>query len=303
MKRKSAILAAALILVLTLAMPVFASDLLTVSPSNSSDLLIAPNPMSGLVVENILPEDGSTGLQPANVAVKIVFNADVNDRENDFENSSKIKITDPEGNKIKFEIKHHPKYTNEIWCILSEDLLANTTYNVEVAAGIIGNDGAVLSAGHTSSFTTRNTKVDNRISVVLSVAMMVIMIYATSKATKDAASDSNAKAKPVPTEKPVQTDPYRLAREQGISVEEAKAQIAKEKEKLARKYASDIRAKEKYDKLQEEKEAEIARRLQEIHDANVYKVKTKGSLKGHGHQLPKSLEKKLAEKAKKSKKK
>lgn len=297
MKKLTAISAAVLLLILTLATPAFATD----SSLGNTPLLTSTFTYGGdFSVEKTLPENGAKGLQIANVCVKIVFNKDVSEVKNDINNASKIKISSSDGKAVKFEIKHHPKYTNEIWCLLEEDLAANSEYKVEVSEGITASDGSVLAGAYSSSFNTRNTKTDNTISVILSIGMMVVMVMATTKTAKNA--ENNAPKPKTASEKVAQADPYRLAREQGISVEEAKAQIAKEKEKLSRKNASEAKAKEKYDKALAEKEAEIARRVQEIHDASVYKVGSRGSLKAHGHKLPKSLEKRFAN-SKKSKKK
>ena len=78
--------------------------------------------------------------------------------------------------------------------------------------------------------------------------------------------------------------------------------IAKEKEKIDKKNASGVKAREKYEADKAAKEAEIERRLKEIHDASVYKVKAKGSLVEHGGTLPKAVLKKQAARRKSKKK-
>ena len=133
----------------------------------------------------------------------------------------------------------------------------------------------------------------------MTIGMMVIMMLATSRAQNKDQEEKTAKGKcTAAPEKLAQSDPYRLAKEKGISVDEAKAQIAKEKEKLDKKNASGERARAKYVQAQAEREAEIERRLKEIHDASVYKVKGKGSLVAHGGTLPKAVLKKQAKRRK-----
>ena len=291
MKRKAVLTALVLIIAMLAAQVIFASD-----------ALISPNPSAGLQVIKTVPEDGETGKQVSNMAVKIVFNEDVSTEKNDTINTYCINITDPDGNKQAFEIVHHPKAPNELWCILKNNLEANTEYTVTVGTGTRATSDNTISVPYTFTFKTRNTKVDSTISIFLTFGMMGIMIFATTRAQKKQEDTNNAKSKNAASEKKTQTDPYRLAKEKGISVDEAKAQIAKEKGKLDKKKASTQKAREKYEAEMAAKEAEIERRLKEIHDASVYKVKAKGSLKDHGGVIPKAILKKQAARRKSRKK-
>lgn len=279
MKRKAAITAVILVLAMLMAQFAFAEG--------------------GLQIVKTVPSAGEEGKQVTNMAVKIIFNEDVSSTANDSVNAKLITITDPEGKKQSFEITHHPKSPNEIWCILTGDLVANTEYTVKVASGIKATSGNTLDKDFSFTFKTRNTKIDNTISIVMTIGMMVIMMLATSRAQNKDQEEKTAKGKGTAApEKLAQSDPYRLAKEKGISVDEAKAQIAKEKEKLDKKNASGERARAKYVQAQAEREAEIERRLKEIHDASVYKVKGKGSLVAHGGTLPKAVLKKQAKRRK-----
>ncbi len=285
MKRRAALTAALLILAMLFCQIAFADSTLIAG--------------QGLAVVSTVPDDGEEGKQVSNLAVKIVFNEDVSDTANDTVNASHITIKDPDGKKQTFEITHHPKAPNELWCILKGDLTANSEYTVTVEAGVKSNSGDVLSAPYTFTFKTRNTKIDNTISIMMTIVMMVIMMLATTRSQGKQQEEKAAKGKgAIASEKVSQTDPYRLAKEKGISVEEAKALIAKEKEKVDKKNASGKRAREKYEAAKAAKEAEVERRLKEIHDASVYKVKAKGSLVAHGGTIPKAVQKKLAAKKK-----
>lgn len=280
MKRKAAI--TALILILIVAFTQFAYA-------------------DSLSIIKTVPDDGETGKQPANLAVKIVFSEDMSAEANDAINSGCVKIRDAEGNVQNFKLVHHEKYPNELWFVLESDLETDTEYTVTVSEGIKSTAGNTLTSAKTFSFKTRNTKRDNSVSLALTFGMMALMMFFTTRSVNKQASEQNSAKKAAP-EKIAQTDPYRLAREQGISVDEAKAMIAREKDKLNKKSASAARAREKYEKEQAEMEAEIRKRMQDIHDASVYKVKGPGSLKAHGKKLPKYLEKKFAAKKKSNKK-
>ena len=281
MKRKFAIAALVLTLVMLFAQVAYADS---------------------LSIVKTVPDDGETGKQPANLAVKIVFSEDMSEPANDKLNASCVSIKDADGKSQELELDHHEKYPNELWFILKSDLVTNTEYKVTVNSGIKSTAGNTLASASSFTFKTRNTKTDNSISIGLSLGMMAIMLFATTKSVKKAAEQQAGTKKSAGTEKLEQTNPYRLAKEQGISIDEAKAIIAKEQGKLNKKNASVSKAREKYEKEQAAREAEIERRLKEIHDASVYKVKGPGSLKAHGKALPKSVVKKL-EAQKKAKKK
>ena len=275
MKRKAALTAAILVLTMIFAQCAFAAG--------------------GLEITGTVPSKGEKGKQLANMAVKIIFNEDVSSAANDQFNAGCITITDPEGAKQEFEIAHHPKYPNEIWCILKGDLVTNTEYTVNVTAGIKATSGNTLASPYSFTFMTRNTKIDSTISIIMTIGMMAIMMFATTRAQSKQQEEKTVKGKGASApEKLAQADPYRYAKEKGISVQEAKEQIAKEKEKLERKNAAGAKARAKHDAQEAEREAEIQKRLQEIHDASVYKVKTVGSLAKHGGTIPKAVLKKQA---------
>lgn len=256
-----------------------------------------------LEIVKTVPGHGETGKQPSNVAVKICFNQKMDNVNNDDANAKLITIENPDGEAQEFKIIHHEKYQDEIWCVLTgSDLKTNTEYKVTVKSGIVSSDGNTLGSDYVFTFKTRNTKLDNGISVGLSIGMMVVMVVATMRSAKKQEEEKNVQKKVVTTEKIAQANPYKLAKAQGISVDEAKALIAKDQAKLDKKKAVSKRTQEKYEAKMAKREAEIQRRLQEIHDASVYKVKTKGSVLEHGYKLPKSLEKKFKAQAKKAKK-
>ncbi len=284
MKRKAALTAIFLIAAMLMAQCAFAAT-------------------GGLQVVDTVPSDKEEGKQITNMAVKIIFSEDVSSTANDAVNSTCIIIKDADNKVQPFKLVHHPKSPNELWCILEGDLVTNSEYTVTVTSGIRSTSGKTLETPYTFTFKTRNTKIDNTISIVLTVGMMALMMVATTRAQSKQQDEKTAKGKGASAlEKQSQTDPYRLAKERGISVDEAKAIIAKEKGKLDKKNASSIKAREKYEAEKAAREAEIEKRLKEIHDASVYKVKTRGSLKAHGGTVPKAVSKKQAAKRKSKKK-
>ncbi|MCF0150616.1 MAG: Ig-like domain-containing protein [Firmicutes bacterium] len=247
---------------------------------------------AGLEVTEITPADGTKGMQISNMAVKIRFSEPMISDASVTENPSKFKITDAEGTEIPFQVVYsEEKYPNELWLIVEGELVSNTQYTVQIAPGVVSKSGNTLDAAVTSYFNTRNVKTDSLISTVMMVGMMGVMFYATSQATK-----KQQEAQGQSADGPKQMNPYKLAKEKGISLEEANAIVEKEKEKEAKR-------SEKYEAAKKQKEAEMAaeveayrKQLEEEYEAarhaNNFRVKGPGSLVAHGHACPKSVVKK-----------
>ena len=273
MKRKAALTAVVLVIVLLCSSLAYAAD---------------------LSIVGIIPNDGESGKQITNMAVKIQFSEKVTNTANDAANAKLIKIKDSEGNSIDFEIIHHSKYENELWLIIKSDLTSNTVYTVNVQPGIVADNGTKTTAAFESGFKTRNTKSDGTISIILTVGMMAIMILSTRKTMQSQQNAQNAeKGGKALNTGAIEANPYKLAKERGISVDEAKAIIDKEKAKNAKKAKSSERAIEKAKEKAAEREAAIEKRVQEIHDASVYKVKCAGSVRAHGGKIPKVVQKRI----------
>ncbi len=242
---------------------------------------------AGLTVTGVSPKDGKTGMQISNMAVKFTFSEDMVSPSVD-KNAEKFKVTDPDGNEIPFQMVYsEEKYPDQLWLILQGELVPNTEYKCSVSSGVVSKSGNVLEKGFESTFKTRNTKVDSWISMAMMMGMMGVMFFATSKQTKKAQeeqsgapADSSAK----------QYNPYKLAREKGISVEEARQLIEKEKEKDARKAAKLAESKRQKDEAMAAEVEEARRRLEEEYEAarraSYYQVKGPRSIKDAGFAVP-----------------
>src|SRR5665647_662795 len=231
MKRIAAVISLILILTVVMSPLAFASD---------------------LEVTKITPADGETGKQPQNMAVKVTFNENMMDESAIAKNASKFIITDAEGKKQPFEIIYSvEKYPNELWMVLAGTLESNSEYNVEILPGIVSAEGDVLATGMTTTFKTRNTGTDAKVSLGLMVVMMLFMFYATSKATKKAAEKTSFEASGKIKEENL--NPYKIAKIKGISLEDETAFVEKEKIKIAKreKKLEEDRLKREADKLAE----------------------------------------------------
>lgn len=270
---------------------------------------------SGLEIVDISPADGSKGYQPSNMAVKIRFSEDMMDESAIAANKNKFSIQDSEGNALPFDIVYNArKYPDELWLVLQSDLLANSEYSVSIQPGVVSSSGSTLSEGLNTVFYTRNTKTDGMISMGLMAVLMVVMFSATSRAAKKQQEQADPRA----AEKELEDNlnPYKIAKQKGISVEEAQALVAKERDKLEKKKAKSeadrIRREEKKEeerrKLEEEREffgVDEAALRRELRQEGIYKVSGPKSIKTAGGRVPRSVRqhnenkrKKAAQKAK-----
>ena len=241
---------------------------------------------AGLQVVEVSPKDGKTGMQISNMAIKFTFSEDMVGSSVD-QNASKFRITDPEGNELPFQMVYsEEKYPDQLWLILQGELVPNTEYTCQVSSGVVSKSGNVLENGFNTTFKTRNTKIDNWISMAMMMGMMGVMFFATSKATKKAQEQQSG----APVETAKQYNPYKMAKEKGISVEEARQIIAKEKEKDARKAAKLAESKKAKDEAMAAEIEEARKRLEEEYEAarraNNYQVKGPRSIKDAGVAVP-----------------
>ncbi|MBR5731017.1 MAG: Ig-like domain-containing protein, partial [Firmicutes bacterium] len=246
---------------------------------------------TGLSITNISPKDGSKGRQPSNMAIKVRFSENMNGSEElDASNKEKIKITDPEGNALDFVIAHHDRYQNELWLVITSELQSTTSYTVTINSGIMSPAGSITSDSRTVTFTTRNLKTDQTISMILMFAMFGAMFFFGQRESKKqmAATDVNyalAEAKKL--------NPYKIAKQKGISLEEAQAYCDRERAKAQKAVdkANAERAKAEAAKQAEldAAQARIEAELAAAHDASVYKVKRPASVKAAGGTIPRSV--------------
>ncbi|MDO5331336.1 MAG: Ig-like domain-containing protein [Bacillota bacterium] len=268
---------------------------------------------SGLEITGISPKPNQKGLQVTNMAVKVTFNEDVSDTANDATNQTKLIIKsapDKDGNVSEYsyakgnvQLVHSDKYPNELWYVLDATFVEDTEYSIEILEGVVSSNGNKLGADFKSSFKTRNMKTDSLISVVMMIGMVVIMVLATSKATKN--SQQGQEQQQLAAKKQVENlNPYKIAKEKNISLEEAKAYVEKEKAKYAKeKEKADAEAKKKELERQAEIEAMEAKIEAEMiakRKEYLYHVKGPKSITLSGRQVPKAVikEKKKNEEAK-----
>ena len=250
-----------------------------------------------LTIVDISPKDGSKGYQPANMAVKIRFSEDMMDESAIAANQDKFLIEDPEGNAQGYDIVYNAdKYPDELWLVLDQDLTDNTEYTVTIKPGIVSASGSVLAEGMTTTFRTRNTRTDGLISMALMALLMVVMFSATARASKKEQEKEDPKAAAKALEDSL--NPYKLAKAKGISLEEAQAIVAKERDKLeknqAKAEAERIKREEKKAQQRKAMEEELAMfddsdLREELRKEGIYRVKGPRSITAAGGRIPRSV--------------
>ena len=246
---------------------------------------------TGLNIVKVTPKDGAKGMQPSNMAVKIQFSEAMDGGETtDLANKDKFVISDPEGKAIEFAIVHSDKYPNELWIVLTGELESNTEYKVEIKEGIVSAAGNKTTESKTTTFKTRNIKTDSYISMAFMLVMVGFMVFMGQRENKKQAVQTDVYYALDAAKK---LNPYKIAKQKGISLEEAVAYCEKEKAKAQK--AVDKANAEKA-KIAAAKEAEMAAAEARIeaemaaaHDASVFKVKGPRSVKEAGGKIPRSV--------------
>lgn len=218
--------------------------------SLSSSLCFAAG---GLELLDSSPKEGSKSSVINNVAIKLYFNEDVTSKEAQEANKDCFKITDPKGKEISYRLLYnHKKYPDQIWIQLEKDLVQKTEYKIVISGDLVSSDGDELGKNETVKFRTRDMSQDNTVYMVLMVIMFGGMFFFSSW-------DMKRQAKKQEEELDAKVNPYKIAKEKGISYEEALVVAQKEKEKL-----------EKKKRKQEEQEAAMRAALESDYDDDYY---------------------------------
>lgn len=188
---------------------------------------------SELEMVSLSPKDGQSGLQPANVAIKMSFNQNMTSKEAQKANEDCFKIVDEKGKKAEYiAVYDAKKYPNDIWLVLKKDTKPNTEYTFTISKDLVSSDGTTLGKKMETTFKIRNTATDGTINMVMMVVMMGGMVFFTSAEQK-----RKLKKEKEENMEDANLNPYKIAKERGVSVDEAVKIVAKEREKLEKKRA------------------------------------------------------------------
>lgn len=219
---------------------------------------------NGFALEKSTPVNGYNRVQAQNVMLKLYFSDEVYDSKTQAANKDKFKFTDSNGKNVKYKIYYDESDKSKISILSVNDLKMEETYTLTISGDLIDDDGQTLGADEVIKFTTKSAG-GGMVYGLLMVAMIVVMVFITIRDQRKIMEEED-----VASGVTIQTNPYKLAKEKGISVDEASKIIAKEKEKAAKK-------EEK--RRQKEQAAYEAKKAAEEASRNIYRVHTKRIVK------------------------
>lgn len=184
-----------------------------------------------LEIKDSYPRDGDKGMQVENSGVKLYFNQNMINKENEAANLSCFKFTDEKGKAKPIRVLYSPKEEGLVLVLVDKEALeSNSAYKLFVSGDVMAASGDTLGEDVTISFNTVDTSSSMKVSMIMMVVMMVGVIWFSSKSMKK--QEEKAKKEVGVNDK---VNPYKVAKETGKSVEEIIEKEKREKEKQQRK--------------------------------------------------------------------
>jgi len=182
------------------------------------------------------PESGSANVPIENVGVKLFFDGNVTDESVWSNNSKCFKLLDTDGAEVNYLAYPGQKAGEEGYILVLASpepiqegqpgqLRQDSDYKLIISGNLMSIDGAVLSEDIYVNFKTMDVAANSKLSMIIMVVMMVAVIglmFVTNWRKMKAEAEAAALAK---------ANPYRIAKDRKISVDEAKVLIEKAKEK------------------------------------------------------------------------
>lgn len=184
-----------------------------------------------LELEDSYPRNGDKGMQVENSGVKLYFNQNMIDKNNEAANLKCVKLTDSKGNKLPLRILYSPKEKGLVLVLVDKQtLLSDSSYKLSVSGDIMAASGDTLGEAVHVKFNTVDTSSSMKANMIMMGIMMVGVIWVSSKSAKK--KEEKDKEEAAAEDK---VNPYKVAKETGKSVEQIVAKDQKEKEKQRRK--------------------------------------------------------------------
>lgn len=190
-----------------------------------------------LIEQESSPQPGTKNLQIQNVGFKLIFDGNVTDKSLQDINAKCFTLRDSKDKKIETQVYYGSKRDDYILVIAvpkdkdgnSKILDSKKTYTLTISGKLQSIDGRILGEDVKMEYTTVDTEGNTKIYMLLMLVVVAVMIAGTVISTKRKAK---AEAEAAFVQK--SANPYKLAKEKGISVEQAMARIEKEKQKKAK---------------------------------------------------------------------
>ncbi|MGI6203799.1 MAG: Ig-like domain-containing protein [Anaerovoracaceae bacterium] len=264
-KRISALICAAVLVIMTAAPAVLAAG--------------------DLKITEFYPKDGATGTAMQNMDVKIQFSEDVYSEKYNDSNKKLITLYNTKtGKKVSTTIAFNKDEKNVVLVLVkgtsgstkNSKIKGNTKYTCEVKEGFTAANGDTLDKTEKTTFTTQNPKTSSYISFGMIGVMVVGMVFVTMRETKKQMKKEQESGK----KKEPAVNPYKVAKETGRPVEEVIAEEQRKKAKARAKMAKREKAEKRdYDNSHQsvKSRAPIAAAGATYKSGNVAKAKAKNA--------------------------
>ncbi|MDR1272090.1 MAG: Ig-like domain-containing protein [Clostridiales Family XIII bacterium] len=189
---------------------------------------------SSLKLSSSIPENGDKGMPVENAGIKLYFNEDVTDDKVWDANKAQFKLVDSEGKSVA-SAAYKGKEEGYV-LVLAEpagegsngrpgSLKSKAEYTLEIGSDLQSTEGNTLGEKASIGFLTTDVDFNMKLNVIMMVAMMVgmfgLMIFNNVRKAKAEAE----------VEAVLRANPYKIAKDKGISVDEAKTLIEKKRAK------------------------------------------------------------------------
>ena len=182
------------------------------------------------------PEAGTENVPIENVGIKLFFDGNVTAPIVWEANSKRFTLTDSDGNPVNYDAYAGQKEDEEGYILVIArptpakegqpgQLVPDSAYALTISGDLESADGATLGSDIRINFKTMDVASNSRLSMIMMVVMMVgviALMFITNWRKMKAEAEAAALA---------QANPYRVAKEKGITVDDAKALIEKAREK------------------------------------------------------------------------
>ncbi|MEG0919289.1 MAG: hypothetical protein RR967_02980 [Anaerovoracaceae bacterium] len=196
---------------------------------------LAPVALAGSFgVDKISPTEGEKGIPLENLGVKVFFNEEVYNKDNEKNNAKACKLVDNKGKEVPTVVIFNPS-DKKVALILADTSKKNlvikptTKYTLTIDQSFVSANDEPIGKEIKTSFETLNPSDSMKISMGMMGVMVVGMVFASVKQTKKKAAENAA---PTHEEK---FNPYKVAKETGKSLETVIAEEKKRQAKIAKK--------------------------------------------------------------------
>lgn len=196
------------------------------------------------------PEDGYEKVYSQNVLIKLNFNEAIAGDETREANAGVFAVETKKGKALDFDILYNSKDSNNVNLLIKDNLKDSTAYVVRIDGSMQSDSGDTLGTEQTIRFRTAKPA-SGAAYFLLMAAMIVVMVFMSVRDARKQAEEEKERSR----DPGIERNPYKVAKEKGISVDEASRLIRKELEKAEKKAArhrdSESRALEESPKQKE----------------------------------------------------